>query len=70
MAVRRAWRGPELRLIQGAHEEGVVDPLDGPDLAGGVCGRDAHPVLARDVLHLGREPIRARRVLSDALTAI
>jgi hypothetical protein len=52
--VRRAWRGPQLRLVEGAHEERVVDPFDGADLAGGVGGCNAHPIFACDVLQLGR----------------
>ena len=53
----RVWRaggGPQLRLVEGAHEEWVVNPLDGADLAGGVGGCNPHPVFARDVLQLRR----------------
>jgi hypothetical protein len=64
------WRGPELWLIERAYEEWVVDPLDGADLASGVGGCDAHPVFARDVLHFGREPVRARCVLDGMLAAV
>jgi hypothetical protein len=52
--VSRASRGPELWLIEGADEEWVVGPLDCADLAGGIGGCDAHPMFARDVLHLWR----------------
>ncbi|HEV2034738.1 MAG TPA: hypothetical protein VGU71_11180 [Candidatus Dormibacteraeota bacterium] len=68
--VWRAWRGSELRLVQRAHEKWVVNPLDGADLAGDVGGCDAHPMFASDVLQLGREPVRARGVLDDALSAV
>jgi hypothetical protein len=49
-----AWRGSELRLVQRGHEEWVVDPLDGADLAGGVGGCNSHPMFTRDVLQIGR----------------
>jgi hypothetical protein len=35
--------GSELRLVEGADEKRVIDPLDGADLAGGVGGRHPHP---------------------------
>ena len=49
--VGRASRGPELRLVEGADEKWMVDPLDGADLTGGIGRCDAHPMFARDVLH-------------------
>jgi hypothetical protein len=52
--VGRARRGPELRLVEGAHEKWVVDSLNGANLAGGVGRRYPHPMFARDVLHVGR----------------
>jgi hypothetical protein len=55
--VWRARRGSELRLVQRANEEWMVDAFDRPDLAGTVRRRNAHTVLAGDVLQLGREPI-------------
>jgi hypothetical protein len=68
--VRRARRGPELRLKERTNEEWVVHPLDGADLARVVGSRNAHPVLASDVLHLGRQPIRASRGLDRYMTAV
>ena len=52
--VGRASRRPQLRLIEGADEEWVVDPLNRADLACGIGGCDAHPMFARDVLRRGR----------------
>jgi hypothetical protein len=68
--VWRVWRGSELRLIQGAYEEGMVVSLDSPDLAGRVGACDAHPVFAGDVLQLGRQPIRAGGVLDGNEVAV
>jgi len=48
----------------------VVDTLYGADLCGRVGGCNSHPMFARDVLQLGRQPIRARRVLDDVLTPV
>jgi hypothetical protein len=35
----------------------MVDPLDGPDFAGGIGACYSHPMFARDVLQLGRQPV-------------
>src|ERR1700693_441053 len=68
--VWRARRGSELRLIQRAYEEGMVASLDSPDFAGRIGGCDTHPVFAGDVLQLGRQPIRAGRVLDRNAVAV
>jgi hypothetical protein len=66
----RAGRSPELWLVERAHEEGMVDALDGSDLACDVGGDDAHSVLGRDVLHCGRQSVGARGVLDDLMGAV
>lgn len=68
--MRRTRTGAKLRLIQSTHEKGVVRPLDGSDLASGVGSGDPHPLLARDVLYLGRQSVRARCALHSLQGAI
>jgi hypothetical protein len=68
--VRRALGGSELWLIQRAYEEWVVDTLDGPDFTSTVDACNSHSVLARNMLHLGRQSVRTRRVLNDALSVV
>ena len=68
--MRRAWGRSELWLVESAHEEWMVDPLDCPDFAGGIGAGNSHPVFARNVLQLGRQPVRARGVLDHTLGAV
>ncbi len=60
----------QLRVVERAHEEWMVEPLDGADLSRRMSGCNAHSMLAGDVLHLGREPVRARCVLDGMPAAV
>jgi hypothetical protein len=65
-----AWRGSELRLVEGSHEEWVVDPLDGADFARRIRGCNSQSMFARDVLRFGREAVRTGRVLHHMPSAV
>lgn len=66
----RASGGSELWLVQRGYEEWVVDTLDSPDFTCAVDACNSHSVFARNVLHLGRQSVRACRVLNDAVSAV
>jgi hypothetical protein len=66
--VRRTFRGAQLRLVQSAYEERVVEAFNRSDLAGGVSGSNAHPMRGGDELNFGRQPVRACGALDGSWT--